>query len=322
MKATMRVLTASLLAALALPMPALAATTSELDTQATALDTTAANKGQTQVASKIAAFFTTLAGSKDNATALVTALRNGTAVNLTTTTGTGSTATTSTTTFTPPTGKMGWGNVKIALALAQDSLLRAGITNPTPAQLQAALDGGTITKADGTTVTLKGVLQMRADGMGWGQIAQAGGTKVGPVVSSLKSTKAQLASLPSTGTGTTTGTTAASSKTATGSAPSSAGAASAKGITTATGATASASGLVTAEGATAGHQPKGSAFGRGVITGAGTSTGSTTAATTSAGGSSGVVTGAGNAASGVTTAQGNAGGNGKGQAQGKGKPGG
>ena len=32
---------------------------------------------------------------------------------------------------------------------------------------------------------------MRADGMGWGQIAQASGTKLGPVVSGIKSQNAQ-----------------------------------------------------------------------------------------------------------------------------------
>src|SRR5262249_19465656 len=128
MKTTMRTLAAVVMLAMAPLAPA--ATTAgsgDLDTQAQALDTTAANKGQTQVAANIAAFFTTLAGSKDNAVALVTALRTGSEVTLTTTTGTGATATTTKTTFTSPTGPMGWGNVKIALALAQDALIKAGI---------------------------------------------------------------------------------------------------------------------------------------------------------------------------------------------------
>jgi hypothetical protein len=312
-------LTASLLIALALPA---APATSELDTQAAALDATAANKGQTLVAGKIAAFFTNLAGSKDNANALVVALRNGTDVNLTTTTGTGATATTTTTTFTPPTGKMGWGNVKIALALAQDSLLRAGITNPTPAQLQAALDGGTVTKADGTTVTLKGVLQMRADGMGWGQIAQAGGTKVGPVVSSLKSTQAQLASLPAGGSGITTATsTGATTKGVTTAAGASGGKGPSKGITTATGA--GTGGIVTAEGAGAGNTPKGNAYGRGLVTGTGSGIG--TGVVASGGGkpsTTGVVTATGGVATSVTTPHGNNSGNGQGDVHGKGKGGG
>ncbi len=335
MKFKMRVLAASLLIATA-PL-ALAQTTStsgEIDATISVFDATAANKGQTHVAEKIAAFFTNLAGSRENAIALVTALRNGTAVNLTApATGPGTPVGTpvgttppapTTTTFTPPTGKMGWGNVKISLGLAQDALLRAGITKPTAAQLQTALLGGTITKADGTTVTLKGVLTMRADGMGWGQIAQAGGTKVGPVVSSLKSTQAQLAKLPAAGTTTTTPTSAATtSKGVTTAAGTTAGGKGAKGITTATGATSTGSpskGVVTAEGG-GGHTPKGNAYGRGIVTGAGTSAGSSVAATGGKHSTTGVgvVTGGGGNASGVTTGQGNAGGNGKGQGSGSGK---
>ena len=318
MKFTMRVLAASLLIATApLALAQTTAASGEIDATVRVFDATAANKGQTQVAEKIAAFFTNLAGSKENAVALVNALRTGTAVNLTapatgTGTGTGTTPpATTTTTFTPPTGKMGWGNVKISLGLAQDALLRAGITKPTAAQLQTALLGGTITKADGTTVELKGVLQMRADGMGWGQIAHAGGTKVGPVVSSLKSTQAELAKLPPAGTSTTTTATTTSTKS--------------KGVATAAGATSSgaakgSSGVVTAEGVAAGNTPKGNAYGRGLVTGAGTSAGGNAAATghgkptTGAG----LVTGAGGSASAVTTGQGNAGGNGKGQGQGQG----
>jgi hypothetical protein len=95
----------------------------------------------------------------------------------------GSAGGTTTTTITPDTGKMGWGEVKIALALAEASLKQAGITKPTPEQLQAALNGGdvTVTSKDGTTTTttLKGVLAQRASGMGWGQIAHTDGTTVG-----------------------------------------------------------------------------------------------------------------------------------------------
>src|SRR5687768_11401059 len=78
------------------------------------------------VAAKIASNFTTLAGSPENALPLVNALRNGTDVNLTTGVlppeGSTEPPTTTTTTFTPPTGKMGWGNVKHSLALAQHAL--------------------------------------------------------------------------------------------------------------------------------------------------------------------------------------------------------
>jgi hypothetical protein len=306
-----------------------AQTASDVDSLATTLDATAANRGQAQVAGKIAANFTSLAGSDKNALALVNALRNGTNATLTypapTTTGAGTGTTTgttppatTTTTYDPPTGKMGWGNVKIALALAQYSLASAGITHPTAAQLQAALNGGdvTVTNADGTTTTttLKGVLQMRADGMGWGQIAQANGTKLGPVVSGLKMANTKIAALPPTNTTTSTPASVATSKSTLAS----------KGITTAAGSSVSPShgnggsqGLVTANGASAGTS-HGNAYGRGIVTAAGG--GATAGATVAAnhGQGAGVVTAAGGAATSITTAQGNSGSHGKPENKGKG----
>src|SRR4029079_8142939 len=108
----------------------------------------------------------------------------------------------------------GWGNVKIALALAQYQLTQAGITQPTAAQLQAALVGGDVTVTNGTgstatttTTTLQGVLTMRGtDGMGWGQIAHSLGTKLGPVGGSIKATNAQLSAQNAGGTTTATAT--------------------------------------------------------------------------------------------------------------------
>src|SRR5512139_155137 len=143
--------------------------------------TTTLSPGKTKVAAKFAAPFATMVGSQDSAVALATALRTGTPVTLTYTTTVDGVATTTTTTFTPPTKPMGWGNVSHALALAQFALAQQGITNPTGDQLQAALIGGDITTADGKTVTLAGVLQQRADGMGWGKIAQSYGTTMGAV---------------------------------------------------------------------------------------------------------------------------------------------
>lgn len=102
--------------------------------------------------------YSKLAGSRQNATSLVEGLRDGSQVKLTR----GS----STETFTPPTGKMGYGNVDNALALAEASLREKGITNPTPAQLEASV---------------MEILRMRADGQGWGQIAQAKGFKLGEI---------------------------------------------------------------------------------------------------------------------------------------------
>ncbi len=329
----LRTLAAAIVLALS-PLAFAATTTSVADEPVTQPNTPAENKGPTQVATKIATSFGKLAGSDANTLKLVQALRNGTAVTLTTTstsgagtgtgagtgsgTGTGTGITTSTT-ITPPTGKMGWGNVFISLALAKDTLARVGITNPTTAQLQAALTGGDVTGADGKTVTLKGILQMRADGMGWGQIAQASGTKLGPVVSSIKSAHARVAALPSTdGTTTTTtaaGTTTKSSKgvtTAEGTSGVSSGKAS-KGITTAGGASA---GTVTAAGGS-GPGSSANAPGRGVVTAAGGSASGVVTHGNSGSHGAGVVNAGGGNAGGVSNAGGQ--GQGKGSAGGNGK---
>ena len=106
----------------------------------------------------LVAKYTQVAGSKQNATSLVSGLREGKEVTLKR----GET----TETFTPPTGKMGYGNIDNALALATASLEKKGINNPTPAQLEAAV---------------MDILRMRADGKGWGQIADAKGFKLGEV---------------------------------------------------------------------------------------------------------------------------------------------
>ena len=271
----------------------------------------AANHGQTHVATKIASSFTTLAGSPENALALANALRNGTEVTLTTTVpppeGSTEPPTTTTTSFTPPTGKMGWGNVKHSLALAQDALARAGVANPTAEQLKTALMGGDIvvTNADGTTATttMRGILVMRSEGMGWGNIAKAGGTKLGHVNGKVKGNTAPA---PTTAAG-DPATATASGKS--------------KGITTAAGTAAGqgqgkvkVSGIVSGDGAVAGQGPKGHAYGRGITTAAGG--GSTNVAAHGGGKPSGagVVTAGGNNAGGN--------GNGKGNGKGGGKPGG
>jgi hypothetical protein len=102
--------------------------------------------------------YTDLAGSKENATSLITGLRDGKEVTLTN----GGTAET----FTPATGKMGYGNVDNAIAIAERLLKDQEITDATPAQLEAAMTD---------------VLKLRAGGMGWGEIANSLGFKLGEV---------------------------------------------------------------------------------------------------------------------------------------------
>ena len=118
-----------------------------------------------QSTSKLVERYTPLAGSQGNSKLLVTGLRDGTEVKLS-----------DGTTITPKTGKMGNGNVDNALALAEADLKRQGITNPTSEQLKTSLNG---------------VLQQRADGKGWGQIAQSMGIKLGDVKRSDKAQPSQ-----------------------------------------------------------------------------------------------------------------------------------
>ena len=116
--------------------------------------------------------YTRLAGSEANAKTLVNGLRDGSDFTLN-----GST-------FKTPTGKMGYGEVNIALSIAEKQL---GTTRPTAQQLQTALIG---------TSAKPGILAMRADGKGWGQIAQSYGFKLGEVMRSEKAEKHARAEKP------------------------------------------------------------------------------------------------------------------------------
>ena len=133
-----------------------------------------------QPADELVSRFTSFAGSTSNAQALVNGLRNEAPVTLQATT-----PMTPDATFTPPTKPMGFGNINIALALARSELDSQGITQPTPSQIQTALLGGPLTTASGTT-NLPGVLKLRREGNGWGEIAHALGTRLGDVVRSDK----------------------------------------------------------------------------------------------------------------------------------------
>lgn len=153
-----------------------------IDVEVRNVEAASTHRGSAQVAQKIASGFTTLAGSQENALKLVNGLREGRGVSLEGKSG-------DLTTITPATGRMGWGEVRIALAIARDTLMRAGIQQPTHAELDAALNGGAVS-ARGMgrpgTVALRGVLQMRMDGMSWSQIAHASGVRAGAAVTDLR----------------------------------------------------------------------------------------------------------------------------------------
>ena len=284
-----------------------AALTGEIQT----MDASTATKGSGAVTGKIAGDFQSFAGSKENSTALVTGLRNGSEVTLTQT---GEPSAT----FTPATKPMGYGNVSISLSLAKYQLAQQGITNPTPEQLQIALNGGTI-EYGGKIVDYQGVLQMRADGMGWGQIAQQLGTKLGPVVSGIKTQNAHIATLPAAKPVTTSRATGATTATGASAAAATAanngrGASGGKGIVTASGSSAAA-GTAKGKGAasvTSAGNGASSSRGQGIVTAAGT--GASPVAQGVGQGKAGVVTGAG-----VSTSTSAGGGAGNGKALGKAK---
>ena len=133
-----------------------------------------------RVQARIVSSFSEFAGSPANARSLVAGLRQGGEVALTAPgSGTG-------TRFTPPTRAMTYRDIRISLALAQEQLGQLGIRQPTPFQIKAALAGGAVTNhadARATPVLLPGVLQMRAHGMGWGNIADALGMSLGKALS-------------------------------------------------------------------------------------------------------------------------------------------
>jgi hypothetical protein len=263
--------------ALGLSIQAFADTTSALNTEASRMNTLATNRGESHVVDKISSDFSSFLGS--DAKPVVSGLRNGTSITLVTTTP-GSTPTappvTSTTIITSPTGKMGFGNTYISLALAKQQLNQVGIMQPTPQQLQAALTGGTVTTGSGPTLAthnLQGILTMRSQNMGWGQIAQKLGTKLGPVVSGMKSANQNM-------------TTASASSTGSQSASSSSGIVSGSGKShgnsgqEVSGQNRSGEGIVNGSGRST---PGGNAYGKGIVSGSGQAAGGNSGITTAGG---------------------------------------
>jgi hypothetical protein len=176
--------------------PATTPTTTPTTTTPTTT-TTSTSAISSQYLKRSQARFGEFAGSQDNVTSLVTGLRSGGEITLS-----------DGVSFTAPTKPMGYGNITRSLDLAQRQLAAQGITQPTPEQLQIALMGGSLTGPNGTT-TYTGVLQMRADGMGWGKIAQNIG--VHPGMGKAATSTAAGTTTTATTTGTTSATTSSRS---------------------------------------------------------------------------------------------------------------
>jgi hypothetical protein len=119
--------------------------------------------------------FAGFAGSQDNAAALVQGLREGSEVVLT---GPGQQSVS----FASRAGPLGYANVALALSVAQTNLALYNILEPDVHEVAAALAGGEILVA-GETLNLPGVLNLRAQGMSWGQVAAELGFSLGDAVS-------------------------------------------------------------------------------------------------------------------------------------------
>lgn len=99
-------------------------------------------------------------GNPHDADQLVTTLRSGRP-----------TATEGAASLPPATGPLGYGEVRLALKLAQGALAQQGVMHPDSAQLQAALHGGVLRTPQGEQ-TLDGVLPQKAQGAGWASMAE------------------------------------------------------------------------------------------------------------------------------------------------------
>ena len=128
-------------------------------------------KDYAMTVAKIASGFINLAGSEENAVALVEALFHAEPVKLVYPSAPSEDGTPSVTTIEPPTAPMEWNDVRMALMLARDALVSVGISRPSGELLRTALLGGDFVAPSGRLVNFRGVLQMRAEGHNWGRIA-------------------------------------------------------------------------------------------------------------------------------------------------------
>jgi hypothetical protein len=111
-----------------------------------------APKISTQYLTRTQSRYGSLTESSDDMTSLVTGLRSGGEITL------------GGETFTAPTKPMGYGNITRTLDLARKQLAAQGITQPTSTELRTSLTE---------------ILDLRAQGMGWGKIAQTVGVHPG-----------------------------------------------------------------------------------------------------------------------------------------------
>lgn len=119
--------------------------------------------------------FAGFAGSQDNAAQLVQGLREGGEVVL-------SGPDQQAVRFSSRAGPLGYANIALALSVAQTNLALYNILEPDVYEVAAALAGGPIL-VSGERLNLPGVLNLRAQGLSWGQVAAELGFSLGDAVS-------------------------------------------------------------------------------------------------------------------------------------------
>lgn len=118
--------------------------------------------------------FTPLAGGREQAEALVEALRTGKPQ------GDSPAAA-----IAPATGPLGYGDTRMVLKLAESVLEHRGIQQPSAQDLAAVLHGGQI-MVSGVPVDETGLLVQRAQGKQWGEIAQDNGIGIEQLMANLQ----------------------------------------------------------------------------------------------------------------------------------------
>ncbi|CAM8637212.1 hypothetical protein MCEZEM1_00076 [Comamonadaceae bacterium] len=108
---------------------------------------------------RLIAEFGSWIGNPHDADQVVTTLRSGRP-----------TATAGAASLEPATGPLGYGEVRLALKLAQGALAQQGVTAPNASQLQAALHGGSLLTPQGEQM-MDGVLPQKAQGTAWATMA-------------------------------------------------------------------------------------------------------------------------------------------------------
>lgn len=152
--------------------------TAETDTQVTTVVQQIDAQGPV-VVERVSTQFADVACTPDNARMIFESLRSGDEITLNME---GKTATFR------PTGRLGYGEAYIAMALAAEALRGAGVSGcATPEQWRAVLLGGQLSGGTSSTTTVStthfpGILTLKSQGQGWGQVAQTTNVQLGQVV--------------------------------------------------------------------------------------------------------------------------------------------